>query len=108
MSLYSDYIKDRGDLEILETEDGFATYSISGQECYIVDIYVIPEKRQKKLASQFADQIAEIGKSKGCKYLTGSVNLSIKNPTHSMKVLLAYGFKFLKNTNSMLYFYKEL
>jgi GNAT superfamily N-acetyltransferase len=77
MSLYADFLKEYSDIEILEKEYGFATYSISGEECYIRDVYVIPVMRNKNYASLLADEITKIAKDKGCKYLTGSVKKEV-------------------------------
>lgn len=108
MSLYSDYLKETGNKGILETELGFATYHLLGSECYIEDIYIIPSHRKNKVASELAFEIEQIAKTAGCKYLTGSVNTAIKNPTSSMKVLLAYGFKFLRSEPKIIWFVKDL
>lgn len=108
MSLYSQYIEELGHKKIIEMEFGFAIYSFHNEECYIEDIYILPEKRELKSASILADRIVEEAKNKGCKYLTGSVNTAIKDPTRSVKVLLNYGFKFYKSTSQLLSFVKEI
>ncbi len=108
MSLYADYLAEKGLKGIIETPTSFATYCITGQECYIEDIYVAPEFRKTKEASRLADAITEIAKAKGCTYLTGSVNSRATDPTASIKTLLGYGFKFMRSNDAGLYFYKEL
>lgn len=109
MSLYSDYLKEREGVSTLEVEDGFATYRFNGeQECYIVDIYVRPSLRKAGLAASLANQICGVAKKQGCKFLTGSVDTSTKGVTESMSVLLAYGMKFLRQEDTMIYFYKEI
>lgn len=107
MSLYGEYVKEYAGREILETENGFATYSFfDGGICYIVDIYVVPEKRNSKIASEMAHEIEGIAREKGCSVLLGSVDVNSKNPTQSMKVLLAYGFEFDSLSGSLIYFKK--
>ena len=108
MSMFSDYIKERGVLNILETDKGFATYKIVGTECYIEDIYVIPEYRRGKAGSDLANEIVEAAKAKGCRYLTGSVVPSAKGSTESCKALLAYGFRLLRANENVIYFVKEI
>lgn len=108
MNLYAKYCQETGVKQILETGAGFATYHFLPNECYIEDIYVLPEFRTKQAASDLADQIAAIAKAKGYKHLTGSVNTKIKDPTTSMKVLLAYGFKFLRADQHAVWFVKDL
>lgn len=108
MSLFGDYLKERGLKDIVENEHGFATFIINGVECYIEDIYVAPEARKGKLASAMADQIARIAKDSGCTVLTGSVVPQAKGATESCKVLLAYGFKVLASKEGLIMFGKEL
>lgn len=108
MSLYADYVKERGVFNIVELEQGFATYRINGAECYIEDIYVVPEARNKHIATLLADRISEEAKEKGCRYLTGSVMPTANKSTESTKVLLAYGFKLLRAENNAIYFIKEI
>ena len=108
MSQYADYLKETGQKLILEKEWGFATYHLRGTECYIEDIYIDPQHRKALKASDLANEIENWAQSQGCKYLTGSVNTAIKDPTASMKVLLAYGFKFLRSEPSIIWFVKNL
>lgn len=89
-------------------EVGFATYHLNIGECYIEEIYVVPEKRNSNFATKMADAITEIAKSKGINLLTGSVNLKIKGKEVSMKVLLAYGMSPCATNGEMVYFSKEI
>lgn len=107
-SLYSMYLKEREGFDIIESDKGFATYKIIGQECYIRDIYVKPEFREQNIASEMADKIALIAKENKCSHLSGSVDTNVRGSTTSVKVLLAYGFKVLKNSFSMILFVKEI
>ncbi len=108
MSLYKDYIKERENRECIESEDGFITYKIYGIECYIIDIYVVPEKRISAIGRNMADQVAEIAKEQGCKVLSGSVVPSANNSTESIKILISYGFKLIKSEPNMIWFAKEI
>lgn len=109
MSLYRDFVQETGQLGIVESEDGFATYKIFPHgECYIVDIYVVPEKRKTDVATRFADEISEIAKVQGCKQLTGTVIPSHRGSTTSLKVLLGYGFTLLRSEVDRIWFMKEL
>lgn len=107
-SLYAQYAKERLGQETVESEKGFATYEINGDECYIVDIYVVPSERRSGEASRLADRITEIALAKGCKVLTGTVYTRARGATASIKTLLAYGFEFASSTDDALIFLKEL
>lgn len=108
MSLYADYILEREGKLMVEDANGFASFAIANEECYIENIYVVPGKRLSGLASKYADQIVEIAKDKGCKYLTGSVKPSANGSTESMKALLGYGFKLLSASHDAIFFIKEI
>lgn len=108
MSHFASYFKERENVETLESEHGFAIYSIRGEECYIRDIYVTPEARKTGAASRMANQITEIAKEKGCKYATGTVCPTANNSTDSLKVLLSYGMKLHRAEPNLIIFIKEL
>lgn len=108
MSLYAQYINERENKQILETEQGFATYSFTKDGVYIEDIFVSKDYRHNNVASQLADQIIEIAKQKGCTKVFGSVVPSANNSTISLKVLLSYGFKLNSSTNNFILMSKEI
>lgn len=107
-SLYGQYIFEREGFEIVEDEFGFASYFVSGEECYIRDIFVKADHRNENHASKYADQIAAIAKERGCKVLTGTVAPLAKGSTASLKVLLSYGFKLHSSNSEKIIFIKEI
>lgn len=108
MSLYADYINERTGKEIVESDKGFATYYFHKDGCYIEDIYVQPDYRKSGEASNMANKIAEIAKSKGINKLYGTVCPSANNSTDSLKVLLAYGFKLDSSISNLIALVKEI
>lgn len=108
MSLYSEYIKEREGKSILETKTGFAVYVIEGDECYIEEIFVIKEFRKSSVAREMADEISEIAKGRGCKFLTGTVDPNANASTDSLKILLAYGFELHSIKGPLIVFTKKL
>lgn len=108
MSMFSEYVRERMGDEILERDEGFATYRFIDhnevKSVYIVDIFTRPDFRKTKIASEMADKIALIGKTMGCKQMLGTVSSAAKSSTDSIKVLLAYGFEFDScNQDGMLF-----
>ena len=100
-NLYARYIKERLGDEYIETDHGFATYRFldDGKTVYIVDIYVIPEFRNQRIASGIADRVVEIAKRRGAIELIGTVSPRANGATESMKALLGYGMA-LKSASS--------
>lgn len=109
MSHYADYLREKTNDFIVETEKGFATYRyINENTVYIVELYIVPEFRKETLASAIADSIVYEAKNKGCTKLLGSVVPSNKNSTMSVKVLLAYGMTLESSSNDFIVFKKEI
>lgn len=108
MNMLAQYIKEREDFDVIENDYGFAIYKISGDECYIKDIYVQKQFRQLDIASKLADQISQIAIKNSCKYLTGTVCPSANNSTVSLKVLLGYKMKLHSAKENLIIFKKDL
>jgi len=108
-SLYAKYIKERLNRGTVETEQGFATFEFSTDKIvYIVDLYVLPEFRQKGVAASLADSIISAVKPMGYTQLLGSVDTSTIGHETSAKVLEAYGMTKCAEVNSIHYFIKEI
>lgn len=109
-SNYAKYLLEREGKSIIEDERGFATYSLHPElsAIYIEDIFVSLEFRKQNVASEYADKIAEIAKSKGFHTLIGTVRPSATGANISLKVLLAYGFELASAEQDAIYFRKTL
>lgn len=109
MSLYGDYVKERLGDEIVEDSIGFASYRFLDEKtCYLIDLYVSPESRMRGVASDKADIIVEIAKSKGCTKLVMSIVPSAKGSTQSLKAALAYGMILDSCSNDFILLKKEI
>jgi len=110
MSFYADYLMERTEDRIIETDIGFATYRFipETKSVYIIDLYIHPDHRQKGKASALADSIVAIAKQRGCTELLGSVVPSNKGSTSSLKVLLGYGMRLKSSANDFIVFCKEI
>lgn len=92
-SLYAKYLKEREGKETYEIEEGFITYVIENDECYIETIYVMPDFRRLDIGTRLADHVTKIAKKAGCTYLSGTVDPTTDGATDSMKALIYYGFR---------------
>lgn len=108
MSLYGEYIYERENKFILETTEGFLTYSFEGENCYLQDVFVSKQHRNKKVCFEMCDRVTEIAKNHGCKFLLGSVVPSVPGATESMKMMLAYGSKIDSCANNFILLKKEI
>lgn len=91
-----------------EDEKGFITFGLLEDGLYIEEIYVEPEFRKTKTASQYADLVADVAQGLGLKKLYGSVVPSLDGSHYRMLVLLGYGFKIYKAQDNLIWFIKEI
>lgn len=108
MSLYAEYLKETFGKDIIEDEDGFASFLIVKKECYVETVYVRPEARSSKHSFQYVDRIVEIAKEQGCQYLLTTVNKRISTPERSIHIILKYGFKKHSEDDDCHVFFKEI
>lgn len=109
MSLYGEYLIERTEDRIIETEVGFVTYRfINEKTAYIIDIFIRPDKRKHGLAALLADMVVVKAKERGCTELLGTVLPTTKAATESLKVLLAYGMTLKGLENGLIVFRKDL
>lgn len=108
--MHAKYIEERMGDSIIETDKGYITYRYlnDGKTVYIVDLYVLPEYRQDKVASGLADFVADLAKDKGAVEMFGTVDPRAKNPTDNLKVLLGYGMTLVSSSNEMILFRKDI
>lgn len=103
-SLYAEYLRERTDDEIIETDKGFLSYRFlnDGKSVYIIDVYIRPEFRQQGMAAKMADMVAEIARERGALEMLGSVSPIAKTSTDSLKVLLAYGMRLQSSSENLI------
>lgn len=107
-SLFSLFKKEYANTEVLEVDNGFATFMLKDDMVYLEDIFVRAEHRKSGLATILADNVVSLAKEQGCTVLIGSVNLKSSNPTRSMKVLLSYGMSPSHTAGDMIFFKKDI
>lgn len=108
MDMWALYFKEREGFETARTELAVASYKITGDTCYIKDIFVHPDHRKTMEGSLLADKIATIAKDGGCKYLTGSIVPSLPGSSGSIMAMLKYGFKLKESHNDFIILVKEI
>lgn len=107
-SLYARYVLEREGFSTSECPEGFATYRVQGEACYIRDLYVLPDHRKHGVASRLADGIAVIARAAGCTRLVGTVDVRTAGHEGSLKALLAYGFTVTSAHEGYLVLHKPL
>lgn len=110
LSLYGQYIKELRGQGILETDAGFATYIYypEAKECYMVDVYVVPSKRNTGVARGFVNTLIAQCKADNLTKLTTTVIASHNNSSASLQTWLRLGFKLLKSDSEKIVLIKEI
>ena len=108
MSHFAEYKLEREGKRVIETNEGFISYSINGVDCYIEDIFVSKNYRRYGAATRMADFVSKIAKKNGCKLLFGSVVPKANGSHESMLAILSYGFKLYESRDNIVFFVKEL
>lgn len=106
--MWQEFIYETRGVDSVSNENGFATFIIKGEECYVEDVYVIPTARRKRVASELLYKIIDSSKRAGCIYLTTTVNLAFNDPTSSMKAILSFGFKVTHAAGGIICFKMEI
>lgn len=100
IKIYGEYIKEREGLSLLEFEDeGFLTYKIIGEECFLKNMYVLPLKRRSGAGSKFIRALSQIAKSEGCTHLSANIFLNDPGCNNTIISALKFGFSFYRAQN---------
>ena len=109
MIMWADYYHERlGGEVILKEGVGFCAYRVSGEEIYLEEMYIDPKHRNAREASELADMVMDIGKERGCKTMTATVDLRTLTARDGLFATLGYGFKPVSAHNNVVCFAKEI
>lgn len=109
-SLYAQYINEREGKEIIEDNEGFATYidCEDGPGIYIADVYVIPEARKTGKAHSYFDQIEEIARGRDKAFLRTTVESALPGWEISLKALTTNNFNVVANDGTFFYLERKI
>jgi predicted GNAT family acetyltransferase len=103
VSYYADYVTERTNDIIYESDKGFIVFRyLSPEQVYIVDLYVSHEYRLTNVASEMVKRVVNIAKATGRTELVGSVVPSCKNATESLHACLHRGMKVVSSSDNVI------
>lgn len=109
MSLFTEYYKERENVDAIETDYGFVTYQfLPHQRCLLRDLYITPAKRNQGLAQGLIGQVGDLAIEREYKVLLGSVCLDAHDPTKGLNLLLSCGMKLDQVVGNMIFLKKDL
>jgi hypothetical protein len=107
-TLYKKYIEEREGLKLLEDPFAFITYKVTGEECFIANMFIDESRRNSGKCREFIGKLSEIAKSNNCKFLSATIDL--KDPGHDRTLLAALhlGFKTVRANGDVILIAKDL
>jgi hypothetical protein len=108
MSLYSDYLKERENAEVIESENGFLSYQIFGTECFLKDVFVSKEHRHLGEVRGLVGRLEVLAKAAGCKLISATICPATNGATDSLHAALHTGFKLYSADLNRVVIVKEI
>jgi hypothetical protein len=109
-NLYKQYLKEEENRDTIETEFGFITYSIYGEECYIAEVYVLPEFRCRQNSLTLKEIVKVEALEAGCRFLTANVFLEddIEKYTRKVRLMIDSGFLIKRVQEKNIIFWQKI
>ena len=108
MNMYQQYIKERENLDVVETERGFICYRIDFPNCWINDYFVKKEYRQEGHGYFLANQIFQICKDAGVKEVHCQTDDNAFGCALSTYTVEHFGFELYRKIENLNYFKMEV
>ena len=108
IELWQRYLLEREDAILYWEKDGFVTYMLKDDYAYILEIYVVPEKRNEGNCRRISEVVEAIIKEKGYKAVSCGVCTSANHWERSLAVIKLGGYIELKREGDMIYLVKYL
>lgn len=93
MSLYADYVRERNKWDVIENDDGFLAFQFGDGVCWVRELYIRPEQRNKKCAKLMLDLLAEQCAKKDVKFFYATVCPYAREANAVLTMAINYGFK---------------
>lgn len=92
-----------------ERPEGFVTYTIKGEECFIEDVFIHPDHRGNALLlSGGFNYVRAVAKEQGCKYISAGIWVNLPGAVRILKVATRLGFKMVAAQNDQIIMTYEL
>ena len=75
VSLWADYIRECGIMQIIEEPWGFLTFEVRGEELWAGDGYIIPEERGSGRIEELLSRAVASAKEQGCLFFCSRINI---------------------------------
>ncbi len=107
-TLYAKYIKERRGLDVLESEHGFLTYKMNGEECFIADMCIEEDRRTAGHGRVLTSALEALAKDAGCKYISANIDLNAGGANNCLLAAMTVGFEVRAANLNVLLIVKDL
>lgn len=108
IDLYKRYLLERENTHLYAEDDCFITYEFCDGYVYIVDMYVVPEKRNAGTCRRISEVVEAIAKERGYSNVVGTVCTSTNNWEQSLAVIKRGGYNEYERQGDMIYLVKKI
>lgn len=91
----------------MQFDCGFLTYKIEAKECFLADMYIVPEKRGTGAFGVFIECLAVQAKSKGCDHISATIFVD-DGVTRCLKAALKLDFRIKSAQNNCILMIKNI
>lgn len=106
--LYSEYLAEREESEILYTKHSMLVYRVYEETFIIKELFTTKEERASGYANALYLQALEIAKEARCTNLTCTVDLRANGSKHAFEVVYAHGFRPVRAENNIIVLAREV
>lgn len=107
-SLWAEYYKETGYIELLERQDGFLSFSVDGKIAKIYDVFIRKSARDGKLRRNLFEEVTQIVKARGAESIVGEVDTQLKDSTRTLLFWIKMDAVAFKAENNLVYFVKRI
>lgn len=105
MKLWGLYIAEREGADIIYNDDGFVTFKMQEDGLYVIDVFVVKEKRKTGAVQELWDSLIEKIKPK---IVYGMTDIAALNWKNSHAFMVKFGFTPYSQEGNTIYYYKEI
>jgi GNAT superfamily N-acetyltransferase len=108
LTKYANYIKEKANIELIEHDYGFVSYSLLSDHVYIHDMYIDKDHRRKGIGSDLLKQIEIIAWAKKIKYVLSAVQINSNGLHEALLAQMLKGFKIVGADEKEIKLAKEI
>lgn len=108
MDLFKRYLLERENKQVIQNETGFIIYKLFEKECFIADMFILPENRSSQALSLFINELSGIAKKHGCVCLTANIHVADSANQKTLRAAFKMGFTIFAANNNIIMISKDL